>query len=183
MLKEVIDKTVILMQKSLNVLSDNLDKIRVGRASSQILSSIKISYCDNEVLLGHISTINVVDNNLIIVTPFDKSLLLEIDKAIRNKNLNSIIFRDNIKVNFPPLSVEGRQKLIKHIINESELTKISIRNIRRDSNNILQNYLKNKFITVDEEKSSLKSIQNITDKFIIDVDNIIKYKKKELLEI
>ena len=159
--------------------------MRVGRANPQILSSLKIMYCKNETLLGHISIINVIDNNVLIISPFDKSMLLEIDKAIRHKNLNlsSVIVRDGIKVTFLPLSLEDRKKLIKHMMSESEVSKISIRNIRRDIKNDLQVYLKNKNITFDEEKKAMKEVQRMTDKFILDVDNLVKNKEKELLTI
>ncbi|QQG46684.1 MAG: ribosome recycling factor [Candidatus Azosocius agrarius] len=185
MIKDIIDKTVTLMQKKVDMFLIDLDKMRIGRANPKLISSIKIIHCNNETLLEYIATINSIDNNVVIVTPFDKNMLLEIDKVIRGKNLNlsSVVSRDSIKIIFPPLSLEGRQKLIKFIAEESEANKISIRNIRRDAKNNLQILFKNKSITLDEEKAAMKMIQKMTDKFIDDITNIVKNKNKELLNI
>lgn len=181
MMKELIDKSMIIMQKNFQKFFDDVEKVRVGRINSKFVSSIRIFYSGNEVLLSYISTVNVYDNNSVIVTPFDKFLLKEIDKEIRNNGFNSVIIRDGIKVTFPILSLEARQKLIKYIFSLSESNKVIIRNIRRDFKNSLQNLVKNKTITPDEEKLSLKSIQKITDKFIDDIDVIVKKKEKEIL--
>lgn len=181
MMKEIIDKSMILMQKNFQKFVDDVEKIRAGRVNSKMVSSIKIFYSGNEVLLSYISTVNVYDHNSVVVTPFDKFLLKEIDKEIRNNGLNSTIIRDSIKVTFPILSLEARQKLIKYVSSLSESNKVIIRNIRRDFKNSLQNLVKNKTITADEEKLSLKSIQKITDKFIDDIDIVVKNKEKEIL--
>lgn len=176
------DEVINLMQKHLSNFSEAMDKIRTGRINTKIISSIKICHSGKDLLLEHISTINVINFNTVIVTPYDKNLLNEIDKEIRNKGLNTIIARDSIKVIFSCLSLDDKKKLIKYIFSEAELFKIAIRNVRKDKKNDLSLMLKNKTITLDEEKSIMKLIQKSTDKFIDDIDKIVKNKEKEILD-
>jgi ribosome recycling factor len=138
------------------VLKNNLDKIRTGRVNINLFESILVDCYEKLISINELATITVISNNSVKIMPWDKSNIQNINKAILSSNLGvtpSII--DNvIKINFPPMNEERRIELIKYIKKTVENTKIQIRNIRRDYNNISKKLLKNKDVTKDEEKQA-----------------------------
>jgi len=185
MVNEIYNKTENDMQNALLVLKNNLDKIRTGRVNINLFESILVDCYEKLISINELATITVISNNSVKIMPWDKSNIQNINKAILSSNLGvtpSIV--DNvIKINFPPMNEERRIELIKYIKKTVENTKIQIRNIRRDYNNISKKLLKNKDVTKDEEKIIQDKIQNITNKFILEVNKCLKNKEIELMKI
>jgi ribosome recycling factor len=185
MINETYAKTEEEMLSTLSVLNKHLDKVRTGRVNLSLFESIQVECYDKSINLNQIASIVIISNNSVKITPWDMSNINNINKAIMNSNLgvNPSVIDNTIKINFPPMNEERRIELIKFIKKTGENIKINIRNIRRDKNNIIKKLLKNKEITKDEEKSMQEKIQNITNKFISEVNKCLKNKEIELMKI
>lgn len=185
MIERIYTKTEMEMSLSIKNLKDNLDKIRTGRVNVKIFDSILVECYQKHVSINQLASIVIINNNSVKITPWDKSNTQNINKSIINSNLGVTpsIIDENIKINFPPMNEERRIDLIKNIKKIGESSKISIRNIRRDSNNIVKQLLKKKEIAKDEEKSMQEKIQKITNKFITEVDKCLKMKELEIMKI
>jgi len=179
--KEIKEK----MQIVIDVLRGDFAAIRTGRASITILEKVKIS-CYNTVLpLNQVATITVADPHLIIVQPWDKSQLAEIEKGILTSDLGLTPTNDGnvIRIPVPPLSMERRQELIKVARKKAEDGKISIRNVRRDANDKIKKLEDESSISEDELRIAHEKIQKITDEFILEIDGIAKNKEKEMTQL
>ncbi len=170
------------MQKSLRVFSDNLAKIRTGRAQPSILDGVMVLYFDVLTPLRQVATIVVEDARTLVVTPFEASMVQSIDKAIRisNLGLNPAAQGKALRVPLPPLTQETRNNMIKQVKSYVEEAKVSIRQERREANDKLKHMLKNKILTQDEEKKAQDNVQKQTDKFIHEIDTLAHNKEKEL---
>ena len=176
-LKSAEDK----MQSSLLHLENELLNIRAGKANPNMLKSVMVDYYGNPTALGQLANINTPDSKSLIVQPWDKSILQEIEKGIINANLgfNPMNNGDTIIVSIPPLTEERRRELVKIVRNESENSKISIRNIRKDSNH----EIKKTDVSDDEKKNYELDIQKLTDNFITKIDSVLKVKEKEIMTV
>ena len=176
-LKSAEDK----MQSSLLHLENELLNIRAGKANPNMLKSVMVDYYGNPTAIGQLANINTPDSKSLIVQPWDKSILQEIEKGIINANLgfNPMNNGDTIIVSIPPLTEERRKELVKIVRNESENSKISIRNIRKDSNH----EIKKTDISDDEKKNYEIDIQELTDNFITKIDSVLKIKEKEIMTV
>ena len=176
-LKSAKDK----MQSTLTHLEDELLNIRAGKANPSMLKGVMVDYYGNPTSLGQLANINTPDSKSLIIQPWDKSLLQEIEKGIINANLgfNPMNNGDTIIVSIPPLTEERRKELVKLVRNESENSKISIRNVRKDSNN----EIKKNDISDDEKKNYEIDIQELTDSFITKIDSVLKVKEKEIMTV
>ncbi len=176
-LKSAEDK----MQSSLLHLENELLNIRAGKANPNMLKSVIVDYYGNPTALGQLANINTPDSKSLIVQPWDKSILQEIEKGIINANLgfNPMNNGDTIIVSIPPLTEERRRELVKIVRNESENSKISIRNIRKDSNH----EIKKTDVSDDEKKNYEIDIQKLTDNFITKIDSVLKVKEKEIMTV
>ena len=176
-LKSAEDK----MQSSLLHLENELFNIRAGKANPNMLKSVMVDYYGNPTAIGQLANINTPDSKSLVVQPWDKSILQEIEKGIINANLgfNPMNNGDTIIVSIPPLTEERRKELVKIVRNESENSKISIRNIRKDSNH----EIKNTDISDDEKKNYEIDIQELTDNFITKIDSVLKVKEKEIMTV
>jgi len=185
MYKEIYDETENNMNETIISLKNNLDKIRTGRVNIKLFESILVECYNDKLKLNQLSSIVIINNNSVQINPWDKKNIQNIEKAIINSNLgiNPSIIDNVIKITFPPMNEERRVELIKYVKKTIENTKISIRNIRRDKNNTIKKLLKSKDITKDEEKTMQEKIQNITNKFILEVDQCLKIKETELMKI
>ena len=172
------------MQTVMDVLSRDFAAIRTGRASITILENVKIS-CYNTVLpLNQVSTITVSDPHLIIVQPWDKSVISEIEKGILASDLGINPTNDGsvIRIPIPPLSTERRQELIKVVRKKAEDGKIAIRNVRRDANDRIKKLEDENSISEDEKRIAHERIQKITDEFTLEIDGMVKNKEKEIIQ-
>lgn len=185
MLEGIYKETREKMQAVLNVLKGDFATIRTGRASVTILEKVKIS-CYNTVLpLNQVATISVADPHLIIVQPWDKSLVAGIEKGILASDLGLIPANDGnvIRVPMPPLSMERRQELIKVVKKKAEDGRVTIRNVRREANDKIKKLESESSISEDEGKIAHDKIQKITDGSIAEIDEMAKNKEKEVTQI
>ena len=185
MLEEIKQETLERMEKSIISLESSLQKLRTGRANPALLDSIQIDYYGNLTPLSQVSNISVQDAKTLLISPWEKNLVPDIEKAIQTSDLgiNPATSGDVIRVILPDLTEETRRDLIKVAKSEAENSKIALRNQRRDANGLLKEYLKEKEISEDEERRGQEIIQNLTDDFISKVEQLVVSKEKDLLEI
>ena len=185
MLEEIKQETLERMEKSISSLESSLQKIRTGRANPSLLDAIQIDYYGNMTPLSQVSNISVQDAKTLLISPWEKNLVPDIEKAIQSSDLgiNPATSGDVIRVILPDLTEETRRDLIKVAKSEAENSKIALRNQRRDANGLLKEYLKEKEISEDDERRGQEIIQNLTDDFISKVEQLLALKEKDLLEI
>ncbi len=169
------------MQSSIVHLENELLNIRAGKANPNMLKSVMIDYFGNATALGQLANINTPDSKSLIIQPWDKSLLQEIEKGIINANIgfNPMNNGDTVIISIPPLTEERRKELVKIARSESENSKISIRNIRKECNN----EIKKTDVSDDEKKNYEIDIQKLTDNFITKIDSVLKVKEKEIMTV
>ena len=184
-MEELLTDSKVKMQKTIESFQNNLSKIRTGRANTSLLDHISIDYYGTLTPLSQVAAINVADSSTLTIQPYEKNLSAVIEKVIRESDLglNPVGVGDLIRVPMPPLTEERRKDLIKVVKSEGESSKISVRNIRRDSNDELKKLTKNKEISEDEERRLQDIIQKNTDTFIAEIDTMIDVKEKDLLTI
>ena len=173
------------MDKSLSALRSAFNKIRTGRANPAILDDVNIDYYGNMTPINQTSNISIEEGRSIVISPWDKNLIPEIEKAILNSDLglNPSTSGDLIRVTMPALTEETRQDYIKQARAEAENSRVSIRNIRRDANQAAKEKQQSSEISEDELRKIEDLIQKETDKFISIVDSDLKNKESDLLEI
>lgn len=180
-LKEVEQK----MQKCLATLKTEFTKIRTGRAHTSLLDHIKVEYYGSTMPLNQVASVTIADPRTLAITPWDKSMIQPIEKAIKASDLglNPVSLGNSLRVPMPPLTEERRKDLIKVVKNEAETARVSVRNIRRDANTKAKDQLKQKEISEDEEKHLQERIQKLTDTYIQQIDQMLHQKEQELIEI
>jgi ribosome recycling factor len=185
MINDIKKDAATRMGKSIDALKNELSKLRTGRAHTSLLDHITVTYYGNEVPLNQVANINVADARTLSVTPWEKNMVAEVEKAIRSSDLglNPATSGTVIRVPLPPLTEERRRDMIKVVRAEGEGARVAIRNIRRDANQEFKNLLKEKEITEDEERKAQDEIQKLTDKYISEVDKVLEEKEKDLMEI
>ena len=185
MLEEIKQETLERMEKSISSLESSLQKIRTGRANPSLLDAIQIDYYGNMTPLSQVSNISVQDAKTLLISPWEKNLVPDIEKAIQSSDLgiNPATSGDVIRVILPDLTEETRRDLIKVAKSEAENSKIALRNQRRDANGLLKEYLKEKEISEDDERRGQEIIQNLTDDFMSKVEQLLEVKEKDLLVI
>ncbi len=185
MIEEILKDADERMDKTLRALRSELSKIRTGRAHPRLLEHISVNYYGSQVPLNQAASISVLDARTLGVAPWDKSMVTDIEKAILNSDLglNPVTAGSVMRVPLPALTEERRKELTRVVKSEAEKARIAIRNIRRDANHHIKDMLKEKLITEDEDRRQEDTIQKITDAHIKDVDNILKDKEMELMEI
>ena len=184
MLKEILEDTEIGMEKSLGALDVAFKKIRTGRATPSLLDSIKVNYYDKLTPLAQVASISIEDAKTLAISPWEKGIVQEIEKAISESELglNPATSSETIRVILPDLTEETRRDFIKKAKAEAENAKISVRNVRRDGNSQLKEFLKEKEISEDEERQGEEEIQKLTDLFVEKVDAALEAKEKDLLD-
>lgn len=173
------------MRKSVEALGVAFNKIRTGRAHPSLLDSVRVSYYGNEVPLGQAANITVEDARMLVVTPWEKSMVPEIEKAIMRSDLglNPSTAGQVIRLPMPALTEETRKGFIRQARQEAELARVAVRNIRKDVNSDLKDFLKEKMISEDEERRALDEVQKLTDRFVGEIDQELATKEKDLMEI
>ena len=185
MLNDIQQTAETRMKKSIETLSHNMAKLRTGRAHPSLLESITVVSYGNPMPLSHVATINVEDARTLSVTPWEKSMVQAIDKAIRTSDLglNPATSGNTLRVPLPALTEDRRKELVRFVKNEGEEARVSVRNIRRDANGEIKQLSKGKKITEDEERRGEDSIQKLTDRYIGEIDKMITSKEKELMQV
>ena len=173
------------MQKTIASLNNEFKKIRTGRANPSILDDIKVDYYGSPTPINQAASISVEEGRTLTISPWDKSLITEIEKAIMKSDLglNPNTSNDLIRLTMPVLTEETRGDYIKQAKIEAENAKIAIRNIRRDANNLAKDSEKNNEISQDEMKKLESEVQRVTDTFIQSIENELKKKEADLSEI
>jgi ribosome recycling factor len=185
MLEEINKDAKMRMNKAIESFKNELSKLRTGRAHPSLLEHIKVDYYGNLTPLNQVASITASDPQTLSVTPWDKSMIQPIEKAIINSDLglNPATAGTVIRVPLPPLTEERRKELVKVVKGEAENARVAVRNIRRDANNDIKDLLKAKEIGEDEEHRAEDAIQKLTNSHIAQIDKILADKEKELLEI
>lgn len=173
------------MHKTINVLNNELASIRAGRANPSVLDKIMVDYFGTPTPIQSLAAVSVSEARILVIQPWDKSVINGIEKAIQKSDLGINPSSDGtvIRVAFPQPTEERRRELCKNVQKTGEDAKVAIRSIRRDANDKFKAQKKKSEITEDDLKDLEKEIQTITDKFIKDIDGITAKKEKEILEI
>ena len=173
------------MKKTIHSYSENLSTIRAGRANPDVLKKINVDYYGSPTAISSIAEIKVTDARTLTITAWDKSAMKGIEKAILTSDLGINPQNDGtcIRLSFPPMTEERRKDLSKQISKMGEDAKVAIRNIRRDANDKVKADKKDSVMTEDEAKQSDKLVQDLTDKYIKEIDSITTSKTKEIMEI
>ncbi len=180
-----IEKTKERMSKSIVSLNSDFAAIRTGRASSAMFDKIKVEYYGQQSPLSQVATISIPEARLVVIQPWDKALLGEIEKAIQKSELSLNPANDGkiIRISIPPLTEERRKEFVKLAKSTAEQSRVAIRNIRRDANDSFKKMEKNHELSEDEVKHGMEKIQKLTDKYIEEVNSILAKKEKEIMEV
>jgi ribosome recycling factor len=181
---EILDSARKQMEKSFEHYKNQIGKVRTGRASASILDEISVDYYGSPTPLNQTANISVPDARTIVINPYDKSILQNIEKAIQQADLGFNPQNDGniIRISVPPLTEERRKEFVKMSKKFAEEGRIAIRNVRRDLMESLKKAEKAKEITEDERKRGEEQLQKITDEFIAKLDKVVAEKEKELLD-
>ncbi len=184
MIESIYDETRESMGKSVDALKKELNRVRTGRASLSILDAIKVDYYGTLTPLNQMSTLAVPESRLITIQPWDVSIIKDIEKAILKSDLGLTPSNDGkiIRISIPQLTEERRKELVKVVHKICEEYKVSVRNLRRDANDLLKSMKKDGEISEDEAFKSQDKIQKITDEHIKLIDECYQEKEKEILE-
>jgi ribosome recycling factor len=183
--KQIIANSKERMTKAIQSYTRELSSIRAGRASASLLDKITVDYYGTPTPVNQIASVSVPEARLLVIQPYDKTILGDIEKAIFKSDLGLNPNNDGtlIRIAIPPLTEERRKELVKVVRKESEEAKIAVRNIRRDANDDLKKMEKNGDITEDDLHGYSDDIQKQTDQFITKIDEITKSKEQEILEV
>ncbi len=173
------------MKKTVESLQHEMTKIRTGRANAGLLDHVFVDYYGSPTPLNQVASVNSSDSRTLLVTPFEKSMIATIEKAILNSDLglNPATAGNAIRVPMPALTEERRKEMTRVVRGEAEQARVSIRNIRRDANNHVKELLKEKQLSEDDERRANDLVQKLTDKYIADVDAVLAEKEKDLMQI
>ena len=185
MLNEIFDSCTKKMQGSIEHMQRDFKTLRTGKVTVSVLDNVKIDYYGTPTPLDQVGSVMASDATTIVINPWEKNLLGDIESAINAANIgvNPNNDGETIKLFFPPMTVEQRQESVKKMKTMGENAKVSVRNDRRDANDKIKKLEKEKEITQDESKSAQENVQKITDKFISQIDTILKDKEAEILKV
>ena len=185
MINDITSDTEEGMKKAVDSFKRDLQKIRTGRANTSMLDGIKVDYYGTPTPVNQVATVQVVDARLITVKPWEKNMIAVIDKAIRASDLgiNPVADSELVRLPIPPLTQERRKELAKVVGKQTEEARVAVRSARRDAMDMIKDAEKDKQITEDERKNGEKKVQELTDKYIGQVEDIAKAKEKEIMEL
>jgi ribosome recycling factor len=184
MIESIYQETRDSMKKTIDALKNEFKKVRTGRASLSILDDIRVDYYGVLTPLNQMASLSIPESRLIAIQPWDVSVIKDVEKAILKSDLGLTPSNDGkvIRISIPPLTEERRKQLVKTVYKKSEEHKVSIRNVRRDANDLLKSLKKDGEISEDDAFKGQDRIQEITDEYIKIVDDVCKEKEKEILE-
>lgn len=179
-----LDDAADSMEKAVKHTQHEFTKIRAGKATPSMLEGLYVNYYGSNSPIGQVANINTTDARTIVIKPWEKAMLFEIEKAIKNSDLGVNPTNDGelIRIVLPPLSEERRRTLVKQAKNEAENGKISIRNIRKDTNEGLRKLIK-EGVPEDDVKKAETKVQTLTDKFIKQIDDLLELKEKDIMTV
>lgn len=185
MIDDILNETRSKMKSAISVYEQDLHGIRGGRASTALVDRLMVSYYGQDTELRQLATISTPEPMQILIRPFDKAAVKSVEKAIQQSdiNINPQVDGDVIRLNMPPLTRERRQELVKFLHKRMEEARVVIRNIRRNGNDDLRDFEKEKMISEDDSKRGQEEIQKLTDKFIAEIEELGKNKEKEIMDV
>lgn len=185
MINEIKSEAEKKMTRSIEALASAFNKIRTGRAHPSILDSVMVNYYGQETPLKQIASVNVEDSRTLTVSPWEKNLVPQIEKAIMMSDLglNPSTSGDLIRLPMPMLTQETRKDMVKQARADAEHGRVSVRNARRDANSTLKELLKDKDISEDDERRGEEEVQKLTDRYIAEVDKLLKAKEEDLMAV
>ncbi|MDX1561788.1 MAG: ribosome recycling factor [Gammaproteobacteria bacterium] len=184
MIEDVKKDAAARMKKSIEAVKEELRRLRTGRAQTSLLEHITVEYYGSEVPINQVASVSVEDSRTLVVTPWEKPMVAVVEKAILTSDLGLTPMTAGtvIRVPLPPMTEERRKELVKVVRNEGENGKIAIRNIRRDALSDIKDMLKDKMITEDQDHKAQEDIQKLTDKYVAQVDELLKEKESEIMD-
>lgn len=184
-IEELQNKTQEKMDKALQALRNELTNIRTGRATPSLLDQVKVDYYGAPTPVTQVANVSVPEPRMIVIQPWDRSLLKVIEKAIMTSDLGLNPNNDGtvIRMNLPLLTEERRKELVKVVNKKGEASRVEIRNIRRDFNDAVKKQVKAKEITEDDAKDATDFSQKLTDKFMKKIDDVLAQKEKEVMSV
>ena len=184
MIGDIIKDANVRMGKSVVALVQEFDRVRTGRAHVSLLDHIMVEYYGSKVPINQVANVSVEDSRTLSVTPWEKSMVSVVEKAILNSDLglNPVTAGAVLRIPLPPLTEERRRDLVKIVKQEAENSRVAVRNIRRDANGDLKQQLKEKELSEDEEHQGQDEVQKLTDEHIQQIDTALAKKERELME-
>jgi len=185
MIDDILKDAEQRMQKSIESMRGEMAKIRTGRASPALIDHLTVDYYGTATPINQVANISVQDARTLAVQTWEKNMVPVVERAIMEANLglNPVTAGDLIRIPMPPLTEERRKEMVKVSAAEGESGKVAIRNIRRDANSDFKSLLKDKEISEDQEKQAETQIQTLTDKYVSQVDDVVKEKEAEILTV
>ena len=185
MIDDILKDAEQRMQKSIESMRSEMAKIRTGRASPALIDQLSVDYYGVATPINQVANINVQDARTLAVQPWEKNMVPVVEKAIISANLglNPVTTGDLIRIPMPPLTEERRKEMVKVAAAEGENGKVAIRNIRRDANSDFKDLLKEKEISEDDDKRAHDRVQDLTDKYVAEIDKIVAEKEAEILTV
>jgi ribosome recycling factor len=173
------------MQKSVDALKHDYQKVRTGRAHTGLLDHIQVDYYGSMMPINQVANVTLADARTIAVQPWEKKMVQVVEKAIRDSDLglNPATSGEVIRVPMPPLTEDRRKELIKVVRHEAENARIAVRNIRRDTNEHLKKLLKDHEVSEDDERHAQADVQKLTDRYITEIDKVLQGKEADLLAV
>ncbi|MDR2516849.1 MAG: ribosome recycling factor [Spirochaetaceae bacterium] len=173
------------MKKTMASLKEGFAALRTGRASAALFDRIRVDYYGDKSPLSQVANISIPEARLIVIQPWDKNMIAEIEKAIRSSELSLNPSNDGkvIRIAIPPLTEERRREIVKLAKNQAEQSRVAVRNIRRDGNDELKKLLKAGDLTEDEESRAGEELQKLTDSYITKINQVLEEKEKEITEV
>ena len=185
MFDEIVDEATQKMESTLSVFREELSKVRSGRASTALVNRMMVEYYGQDTELRQLASISTPEAMLILIRPYDKSAVKNIERAIQMSDIgvNPSVDGENIRLNMPALTMERRKELVKFLNRRMEDTRVAIRNIRRSANSDLQEFEKEKLISEDERKRGEIEVQKLTDSFVKRIEELGADKEKDIMEV
>lgn len=185
MIKEVASEAEDKMKKALEVLRKDYGTMRAGRATPALLDKVMVDYYGVPTPINQMANVSVPEPRMLVIQPWDKSVIASIEKAILKSDLGLTPNNDGtvIRLAIPQLTQERRNELVKSAKKKAEDARVAVRNIRRDANDHLKAMLKEKEISEDDDKRAQEDIQKLTDKYVKEIDHILEHKEQEIMEV
>lgn len=173
------------MNKTIESLKTDLQKVRTGRAHTGILDHVQVDYYGSPVPISQVANLSLADSRTITVQPWEKNMVNAVEKAIRESDLglNPASMGETIRVPMPALTEERRRELVKFIKGEGEHAKVAVRNLRRDANDSFKKLVKDKEISEDDERRAQEDVQKLTDRFVAEIDKVLQVKEAEIMTV
>ena len=185
MLEEIYSETADHMQKSIDAMKKEFMTLRTGKVTTAVVDHVKVDYYGTPTPINQVASVTSLDATTIAISPWEKNLLSDIEKAIQQANIgvNPNNDGDFIKLFFPPMTVEQREQIVKQAKAMAEKAKVAVRNVRKDANNKIKRLEKDKEISEDESKKAHDKIQKLTDEHIAKIDEALKSKEADILKV